>query len=578
MTERRRRSLAGVALATLALGIAARAWPLYWSPYPATLDGFRYAFLARTTLESGLPVVALSADELVFTSVLAVVSAVTGVPTVRVAQPMVAVTGGASCLTAVALVARIGRERGWSRQRLRVAAMAAGIGIAVEGLYIRRSGVPDEEAFGLLLVPILGLAAWRALQTRRYAWWVPTLALGLTMPPLHNMSGLVAGLTLTGLVAAALVRARGARDGAAALALGAGYWTVYFGYALVAPRFGLDLTYSGLLSGSLGLFVAWVALVGVVVAWSRAAPRPALRAVWLLPVGGWFVLVAVNSVVTIFPGTVPSPNSVALLIGAYVVPVALVGVGITLSRRGAGVPVLAAVLAPVALTYYALSATLTPGFFGLAIRVQSFAHLPAFVFVGLGVGLLVVRESSGQSRRSPRSPRSLATDGGQSSVTVGNTVSRLARVARVGVALLFVSSLLATVPLGYVDLDTGVPPSTTTPGEFQAAGFAERHVRGPYTTDHALSRVANHHFRNPDAVEDVNPTRSWLQGGPPPSCPVLAGEDWTTAGAHLFPAAPETLPPERYERFLVQRNVVYQSGGTDPHALVLPRESAGGSC
>jgi hypothetical protein len=146
------------------------------------------------------------------------------------------------------------------------------------------------------------------------------------------------------------------------------------------------------------------------------------------------------------------------------------------------------------------------------------------------------------------------------------------------VALLFAASVLATVPIGYVDLDTGVPPSTTTSGEFQATGFAEHHVRGPYATDHALSRVAIHHYREPAAVEGVNPTRSWLQGGSPPSCPVLLAEDWTTAGAHLFPAAPETLPGERYERFLADRNVVYRSSGTDPHALVVPRGAGGRTC
>lgn len=577
MTDRARSGLVGVVLATLAVGIAARAWPLYWSPYPATLDGFRYAWLARTTLELGaLPAGPMAADEVVFTAVLAVVSTVTGLPPVRAAQPLVAVTGGVSCLTAVALVARIGRERDWSRRRLRVAAAASGLGIALEGLYVRRSGVPDEEAFGLLLVPLLALAAWHALRSRRYAWWVPTIALALTLPPLHNMSGLVAGLTLTGLVAAALVRARDVRDGAVALALGAGFWVVYFGYAVVAPRVGLTLSYSGLLSGSLGLFVAWVVLTSVVVAWSRSASDSALRAVWLLPVGGWFVLVAVNAVVTVFPGTVPSPTLVLLLIGAYIVPVALVGVGITLGRRGTGIPVVAALLAPVALTYYALTATLTPDFFNLAIRVQSFAHLPAFVFIGAGMGMLVVRVTRAPSASESSSGGAVATDAGSTSGATAGSTWNLATLGRAAVALLFVTSIIATVPLGYIDLDTGAAPSTTTPGEFRAVGFAERHVNGSYATDHALSRVAMHHYREPRAGEEVGPTRGWLQGGPPPDCPVLLGADWTTAGAHLFPAAPETLSQAQYDRFLAERNVVYSSSGADPHALVVPRGNTTG--
>ena len=571
MTDRGRRgrALVAVVLATLAVGIAARAWPLYWSPYPATLDGFRYAWLARTMTGTGaLPVGAIQADELVFTAVHGVLAAVTGLPAVRVAQPMVAVTGGASCVTAVALVARLGRERGWSRRRLRLAATAAGLGIALEGLYVRRSGVPDEEAFGLLVVPLLALVAWRALRTRRRAWWVPTVALTLTMPPLHNMSGLAA---------AGVVRARGRRDLLAAVALAAGYWAVYFGYALVAPSVGLSLTYSGLLRSSIGLFVAWVVVVGIVAAWTRSASTRGLRTAWLLPVGGWFVLVAVNAVVRVFPGTVGTPTNVALLLGAYAVPVALVAVALPAVRRGTGVVVLSAVLAPVALTYYAVTATLTPQFFGLATRVQSFAHLPAFVLVGAGVGALLGRLAAEAPRREAGARP--APDGGvETASEIAGRRELLGTAARVAVVLLFVGSVLATVPVGYVDLDTGAPPSTTTPGEFRAVGFAERYGNGSYATDHALSRVALHHYREPRAAEQVAPLRAWLQGGPTPACPVLAAEDWTGPGAHLFPAAPETLSEARYDRFLTTRNVVYRSGGADPHAFAVPRSAGESGC
>jgi hypothetical protein len=572
----RRRGFALIALATLAVGVATRAWPLHWSPYPATLDAFRYARLAGGMLDGRLPVAALQADEIVFTAVLGTVSAVTGVSPLRIAQPMVAVTGGASCLTAVALVASIGRGRGWSTRRVRVAAVAAGLGIAVEGLYLRRSGVPDEEAFGLLVVPLLALAAWRALETRRAAWWVPTVALALTMPPLHNMSGLVAGLTLTGVASVALVRARGLRDAAAALAVGAGYWAIYFGYALAAPAVGLELTYSGLLGGTLGLFVAWVVAVGVLAVWTRTASATALRVAWLLPLCGWFALVGLNSVVTIYPGTVPSPDLVALLIGAYIVPVLLVAVGLPDGRSTSGVPAVAALLAPVALTYYALTATLTPQFFGFVIRVQSFAHLPAFVFVGVGLAALLIRRPLGQSPAD--STAALTTDGGVATGQSRSLRAGLAGVGRLALVVVFVVAMAATVPVGYVDLDTGAMPSTTTPGEFQGMTFAERHVVGPYATDHALSRVGVHYYTDTRAEVSVGPIRNWLRGGPPPSCPVLVAEDWTTAGAHLYPTAPETLSPERHQRFLDRRNVVYRSGGVDPHALALPRNASAGGC
>jgi len=575
MTDRRR-GVAAVALATLAVGIATRAWPLYWSPYPATLDGFRYARLAGATLEGSLPIVALDADELVFTVVHAVLAAVTGVSPVRIAQPMVAVTGGASCLTAVALVARIGRERGWTGRRIRIAATVAGLGIAVEGLYLRRSGVPDEEAFGLLVVPLLALVTWRALRTRRAAWWVPTVVLALTMPPLHNMSGLVAGMTLTGIATAALVRAESGRDVAAAIAVGVGYWTVYFGYALAAPAVGLSLTYSGLLSGTLGLFVAWVVGVAVIAAWARSTSSTALRLAWLFPVGGWFLLVGVNTVVPIYPGTVPSPSLVALLIGAYAVPVVLVGIGIPDGRQGTGVLVLATLVAPVALTYYALTATLTPQFFDLVLRVQSFAHLPAFVFGGLGLSSLLMGRFGGIGLREQSG--AIADGGVTDDYRSSRSATGLATAGRVALVFIVGVALAATVPIGYVDLDTGSVPSTTTPGEFQAVTFAEDRVNGSYATDHALSRVGIHYYPGTSATVELTPVRNWLRGGPPPGCPILTAGEWSTTGAHLYPTAPETLPPDQADRFHETRHVVYRSGGRDPHALVLPLSADGNGC
>jgi hypothetical protein len=397
------------------------------------------------------------------------------------------------------------------------------------------------------------------------------------MPPLHNMSGLVAGVTLTGIATAMLARADDIRDAVAALGLGLGYWAVYFGYAMAAPSVGLELTYSGLLGSTLGLFVAWVVAVAIIAAWSRSASPTALRVAWLLPVGGWFALVGVNAVVTIYPGTVPSPDIVALLIGAYVVPVALVGVSIPDGRTGTGLSVFAALLAPVALVYYGLTATLTPQFFGYIIRVQSFAHLPAFVFVGSAVGALLV---SGRATDAsiPEVARRAAADGG---VAVdGPRLSReaLVTLGRVAVVIVVVVALAATLPIGYMDLDTGAIPSTTTPGEFQSVTFAERHLDGPYATDHALSRVGILYYPDTPATVTVGPIRSWLRGGPPPSCPVLVAEEWTTAGAHLYPTAPETLSEERYERFLAERNVVYRSSGTDPHALVVPRAGGATGC
>ena len=156
----------GIAAAVLLAGGAVRLVPLYWSPYPATLDGFLYAATAEHVLATGHLPLPIEWDSLGFTALVSVASALTGVPPLRLAQPLAAVLGGVSCLTGVVVARRIGLDLGWPADRVRVAATLAGVAMAVEGLYVRRTGVPDEEVVGLLLVPLLAFAFHRALEQR----------------------------------------------------------------------------------------------------------------------------------------------------------------------------------------------------------------------------------------------------------------------------------------------------------------------------------------------------------------------------------------------------------------------------
>ncbi|WP_241768356.1 hypothetical protein [Haloferax sp. ATB1] len=83
MSNGRRRGFA-ILIAAVALAFALRALPLYWSSYPSTLDGFDYAWLAKTATETGALPLTQRADTLVFSTYLSVVSLVTdAVPSER---------------------------------------------------------------------------------------------------------------------------------------------------------------------------------------------------------------------------------------------------------------------------------------------------------------------------------------------------------------------------------------------------------------------------------------------------------------------------------------------------------------
>jgi hypothetical protein len=270
----------------------------------------------------------------------------------------------------------------------------------------------------------------------------------------------------------------------------------------------------------------------------------------LAVVGLGFFIVGVNAVTPLFPGTVPSPPAVASLIAVLVVPTVFAAVGLPSVREGTGVAVLALLFAPVVLTYYTLSAALTPEFFGAVLRIQGFAHLPAFILAGIGV------------------------------VSLGVGRPTAGRVVRFGAVGLFVVSVLLTVPLGYVNLDTGSYPSTTFRSEFETAEFASTHLNGSYATDHTLSRVETYYLSEPTPLStdpegngaSLGPTLTWLTGGPgpPPDCPVLLQRSWTTTGAHLYPAQPGTLTEARFRAALERRHVVYAVSGHDPLWLSLP--------
>jgi hypothetical protein len=567
-----RASDALVALAVFAVAVAARAVPLYWSPLPATLDGFNYAGLARSTLATGsFPWDAgvLAADEIGFTAVLSTASAVTGVEPLYLAQPLVAFVGAAAPLAGIAL-ARDLAPASWPPRRVRTAAALAGFGLALEGLFVRRTGVPDEEAVGLVLVPLLALAAYRWLDGGRRAWGGLTLLLLAFLPPLHNLSSLLGLLTVFGIVALHVVRRASGPGLRRPAALAVLAWLLVFGYFRLGRRFGLATSYGRLFEPFLGLFLAWAVLTVAGVVWIRSASPRGQRTAFLAPLGLGFFVVAADAVVPLFPGTIPTRPSVALGVAALLVPVGLAAVGLPAVRRGAGPAVLALFAAPAALWCYALTASLTPEFFDAVVRVQSFAHLPVFVLAGVGAAGFAARV-----------PRIASTAGTGDSAGTGPGLRGLLGAAAAALLLL---SVLSTVPLGYVNLDTGTYPSTTLESEFGAAAFATGTVEGRYATDHTLSRVDRHYLRGPapgagtDLTGEarVGPTRSWLAGGSPPGCPVLSQRSWTTTGAHLYPAPPGTVPPDAY-RWLTSRHVVYRASGLDPLTLSMPR-SPGGGC
>jgi hypothetical protein len=542
----RHTGIAVVVIFALALGL--RLLPLAWSPYPATLDGIAYAAQARDALAAGqLSVGEMRADNLVFATFLAAAGSVSGIAPLRIAQPAVAVIGAASVVAGMAIVRRFAADLGFDRSSVRLAVVAVGLGLAVDGLYLRRTGVPDEEALAFLLIPILVLAFHRGTDSGRNAWLgIVVLILGV-FPLTHTFSTWVAGTTLVAWLVAARRRMSGRKLAAATAGIG-GFWVYFPGYYSLAGRLGFVVPYVDRVTAHPGLFVAWLVAMAVGIWWFRTVARRRQLAVVLTPVLIWVAVVLVNAARPVFPGTVASPRALAFLLAVYIVPAAIAAVAAPQldSDREGPVIVMALLAAPLALVGFGLTASLTPEYFATVMRTQTFAHLPL-------VGLAAIGAATVESPTRP------------------SMLGRWRRPVLVGLVL---STLVVTAPVAYVDLDTLTFPSTTTESEFQAASFAAESVPESWTSDVVMTRIGQQYYAR---TVGIQPTAVWLSGGSVPTCAMLVASSWTTSGAHLWPADPKAVSDSRYAETLARRNTVYSSGdGYDSFALSVPPSPASG--
>jgi hypothetical protein len=541
----RRRSYALVVAAVFAIALAMRTIPLYWSPLPSTLDGFAYAGLARDTLSTGVYPLSpdLRADFFILTFLTAIAGSVTGKASVYVLQPMISVIGAAIVVVGIALTRRLGLELGWSSKRVRFAALITGLLLAVEGLFLRRSMETDPEVLGILLALLSVIALHRLLSTDDTRWVVPLVVFLFVYPLLHFFSTFNAAVGLVAVFALVVFASPSRRVSLVGSVIVGVFWLYFIAYFEAVERFELlHVKYVSQVKANPGLFVAWILLLVFGAAWYQRTSNRTQRAVFLAPLGVLFGIVVVNVFRPIYPGTVPSPPIVAILICCLIVPVMFAGYATpAISKRYThAIPILAMFAAPLVIIYFSLTASLTPDFFATGMRAQTFMHVSAFVLVGLAAAT-IYRECS--------------------------LASRSWRAIRVGVLVFLVACTVITTPLAFVSLDTFHHPATTTESEFEASEFASERIPGSWASQHGEDQIADQYFEGGGSRA---PTRAWLTGGAPPECPVVSHDSWVTHGAYLWPSQPRTLSANDYSSFIAERNLVYSTDGYDPIVITIP--------
>mgnify|MGYP000633955891 CR=1 FL=1 len=498
------RTLKALTIVLLWAGLA-RGAILHWSPYPATLDGFFYVRTIETVHTTGTIPTPIDWDRVAMTAFLGSVREVLGVEALILLQPLSAVLGTAVVLMAVVLVRRfVMVDLGVSQARGRVGIALTGGILAVEGLFVRRSGVPDEELLGLLFVPLVAYVFHRWLRTERGRWGILTAAFLTVLPATHSLSMTITLLTLgvVGVVYTADgwhpltgVRAFSGLLFGVAFALG------YYVLALATPT--LSLSYTDRLLARPRLLSAWVVLLAAGMIWFVRTSARLQQVVVGGTLLGWVGLLAANLTQPIFIGTVTTPRLVLALVVPLIglIVATTLGVDRVADRSGRGAAVLGLLVAPLVLVNYFLTAGLSPDLFDAMLRVQTFAHLPAAVIAGVFVATRFTRGAG-----------------------VGVRWRRFGRVAFVVVLL----CALVTAPLGVMALDTASIPGTTTPQAFAGAGFAANYTTG-WASDDQVTRVSGLYYND---SAGVRPVSTWARGGSPPDMAVLATPAWTRGGVH----------------------------------------------
>ncbi|WP_255171521.1 sodium/phosphate symporter [Natrononativus amylolyticus] len=538
MTDRR---YGVAAFAVLAIAIAARLLPLHWTSYPFNPDGFVFAARAgEITADGGLVLPSGSPHGHAYSVFLSVTSQLTGVDPVWLAQPTIAVIGAVPPLIAFLLVTRLGTTITTDRRALLVAGTTAGVVLAVEGVYLRRTVTVSYEVLGLLLVAVLAITTVRALETRRPAWIVLTLVALAVLPVTHHLSTMLAALTVTAVVAGYGFR-RPTRVVPGVVVVG-GFW-LYFGtyYALTRPPYTGDLT------AKPGLFVAWVVVLVAFVGWLTTTGGRATRLLVGAVGATGFSILAADALLSLFPGTMSVPPTLLFYVAPLTVLAALAAWAIPYGVGPAGdrLVVVGLLTAPIAWVGFAVTAGLTPEYVLFARRGQTFVHLAAVVLAGLAILAL--------GRYAVRRRRSIAP------------------WVHTGVPVLLCLCALVSMPLAFAGLEALAYQGTTTHEEFETLSFATD-ATPEWTSDDHLTRVASNYY---GTNASPGPTYEWLEGDGALACPTVFQRSWQTVGAQQYPSEPVTVETDRYEATALEGHAVYATTGSDRLTMVVPRGGYG---
>lgn len=518
-------------LCVFAVGVAIRLLPLYWTPYPFNPDGFMFAAGARDAIAAGsVPAPdTMGSQQYGFVLLLVTLSQITSLEPLWIAQPTIAVIGTLPALLATLLVREFGSEFDWPARRTFIASSLAGLVLATEGLYLRRSVAVSYEVLGLLLIPTVALCIHRFFESTHRSWLGAAGVLLFALPLTHHLSTVVTAVTLTVLVSIWIDHQPTRLVISTGVAIVLGFWLYLSAYYTLFPT-----AYYGLIRINAALFIAWIIIiVSLAHCLQVATPNTSRQIIGCIIILGFGIFI-LNTIQPIFPGTSPTPPLLLALVAPLMVLTIFAIWGLPIIVRSThGLLVLALFIAPISFIGISLTAGLSPQYSNLVQRSQTFVHFGTIIIAVIGLFSLYDRTSD-----------------------YSQTIST---VIRVGLPITFILVAVITTPIAFVGLEALSYQGTTTEAEFSTATFASTAITEPWTSDDHITRIQSNYYQS-QHNRGAGPVYNWLQGSTPPTCPTVVQKSWTTVGAQLFPSPPKKLSEDTYVSWRSNNNVIYVSG------------------
>ena len=572
-------------VAIVVTAFAVRLVPYVSSPYPYNVDGYPLVKGAERIIEdgswstedTGSGLEAYNSKMPAFSYLLAEFSMVTGMEPMACIQLLTALLGAACVVLGFALAKRLTGSD--------AAALGCAAFLAFQGFFVYATVAAWKEGLGMLLM----LMAFLLFEGRADPRKRPLLALVLLLLPMtHHLTTLVAySFVFMAATAEAVARWREDRLGwdwmsCEGATFGVPVAFAYAYYTSVEMEFFSDVN-----NANDAALLASAVLIGAIVAillslpamskpWFVFEAKPGRATAALLfdekslaLLVGYGVL-AVNSQITVFPGT--HYTSEALIIGiAPLIPVFLLAIaGFNLVRYSSSPAksVLAAMaLAPLFLLVFAMAKSYDPASFFVAYRLLD--YLDPFVAVGAGVGLAYLIAAAGR-KLGPRADAPAGSVGATSQSSHMSSVkfSRRARGAALALGACFVVLVASTAPMAYDWERVFGISSETKPQQFQAISWADEVGMASLTTDQWNADIAAPYFEM-DADQTLPyHLRDGKGYGPEP---MLLEEEWKERGAQTPLSGRLPIPAANFDKVVADGNLVYSCGPVgDRVYIVIP--------